>query len=110
MHKALQPHASTRIGFASTQGDTEAHDFKVQLIRIFSQAGWEVQDLQTFMFFGARSGLVVTIPFKAAEGGIPQIVASALALTGQHVEGNRGDMANECGVYVQVWHAPANGG
>lgn len=110
MLKALQPHANTRVGFASTQGDTEAHDFKVQLIRIFSQAGWDVQDLQTFMFFGARRGLVVTIPFKAAESGIPQVVASALALTGQHVEGNRGDMANECGVYVQVWHAPESGG
>ena len=109
MLKALQPNAGKRIGFASTQGDTEAHDFKVQLIRIFTQAGWVVQDQQTFMFFGSCRGLVITIPFNDTENGILPVVASALALTRQPVSWNRGDMANECGVYVQVWHAPEPG-
>jgi len=110
MLQVLQPHAGTSIGFASTQGDSEAHNFKGQLIRIFTQAGWDVRDLQTFMFFGSNRGLVITIPFNVLEGGIPQIVASALSLTGQPIEGNRGDMAKECGVYIQVWHAPQSDG
>jgi hypothetical protein len=62
--------------------------------------------MATFMFFGSRRGFVVTIPFDAPESGVPQLVAEALARTGNPIVGNRGDMANECGVYVQVWHAP----
>jgi hypothetical protein len=95
-----------RIGFASTQGDAEAHDFKIQLVNLFRSAGWTVSDMQTFMFFGSAKGLVVTIPFNASEQGEPQVIAHALAQTTNPVEGNRGDMANDCGTYVQVWHAP----
>jgi hypothetical protein len=93
------------IGFASTQGDVEAHEFKLQLLAIFRQAGWSVQDLQTFMFFGSRTGLVLTIPFGAPEVGLPQVAGAALAASGQPIAGNRGDMAKGCGIYVQVWHA-----
>ena len=95
-----------RIGFASTQGDVKAHEFKQQLMEVFRSAGWQVQDMQTFMFFGERKGFMVTIPFNASEQGLPQIVAHALNQTGNPVSGNRGDMANDCGIYVQVWHAP----
>lgn len=98
--------APASVGIASTQGDAEAHKYKLQLIRLFSAAGWQVQDMQTFMFFGSRDGLVVTIPFGVPENGAPQTVASALAALGNPVSGNRGDMANECGIYIQVWHAP----
>jgi hypothetical protein len=93
------------IGFASTQGDVEAHEFKLQLMDAFRNGGWQVIDLQTFMFLGSKKGIVVTIPFKASEAGLPQVASSALAMTGQPISGNRGDMANDCGIYVQVWHA-----
>ena len=106
MLELLRRHSPGRVGFASSQGDNEAHDFKLQLIDVFREAGWDVCDLQTFMFFGHRTGLMLTIPFAAPEAGIPQLVGSALALTGQPIVGNRGDMANECQIYVQVWHAP----
>lgn len=95
----------SRIGFASTAGNLEAHQFKAQLMDVFQEAGWRVMDLKTFMFFGAQQGLVVTIPFGAPEAGIPQVVAHALTATGNPVSSNRGDMANSCGVYVQVWHS-----
>ena len=95
-----------RIGFASTQGDVEAHEFKQQIMEVFRSADWEVQDMQIFMFFAEAKGFVVTIPFNASEQGLPQIVTHALSQTGNPVSGNRGDMANECGIYVQVWHAP----
>lgn len=106
MKDVLQGHPPGRIGFASTQGDLEAHEYKNQLLHVFRSAGWTTSDLQTFMFFGAKKGLVVTIPFKGSESGKPQVVARALAETGSPIEGNRGDMANDCGIYVQVWHAP----
>ena len=102
----LAKHPPGRIGFASTQGDVEAHEYKNALMKLFKSAGWITSDMQTFMFFGARKGLVVTIPFKASEAGEPQVIAHALAQTGNPVEGNRGDMANDCGIYVQVWHTP----
>jgi hypothetical protein len=101
----LAGHPPGRIGFASTQGDVEAHEHKNDLIRLFNSAGWTTSDMQTFMFFGSRKGIVVTIPFNASEGGEPQVIANALALTGNPIEGTRGDMANSCGTYVQVWHA-----
>lgn len=103
---ALAGSKPNQIGFASTQGDVEAHEFKQQLIEVFKSAGWQVQDMQTFMFFGEKKGLVITIPFKASEQGMPQIVANALSKTGNPISGNRGDMANDCGIYVQVWHTP----
>lgn len=93
------------VGFASTQGDLEAHQFKSQLMELFTEAGWDVADLSTFMFFGAHLGLTVTIPFKADTRGAPSLVAEALGLTGDLVRTNRGDMANDCGIYVQVWSA-----
>lgn len=96
----------SRIGFASTQGDVEAHEFKEQLMQVFREAAWQVDDMQTFMFFGTVKGLVLTIPFAASEAGLPQVVVHALAQTGSPVVWNRDDMANECGLYVQVWHAP----
>ena len=62
--------------------------------------------MQTFMFFGSKRGLVITIPNNASELGMPQVVATALGFLGEPVSGNRGDMANDCQHYVQVWHAP----
>jgi hypothetical protein len=106
MLELLSPVEAGRIGLASIQGDLEAHEFKDQLITIFREAGWQTEDMHTFMFFGARKGIVVTISFSAPEDGQPQLVAQALALTGNPVMGNRGDMANTCGICVQVWHAP----
>lgn len=94
------------IGFASTHGDVEAHEYKEQLIALFQEAGWDTRNLHTFMFSGVTKGLVVTIPFKALESGTPQIVIRTLQLTGSPIAANRGDMANECQHYVQVWHAP----
>lgn len=104
--RVLQAYPSGRIAFASTQGDMEADSFKRQLMTLFAEGGWEVLDRQTFMFFGARRGVVVTIPLGSSEQGAPQIVAQVIALTGSPVAANRGDMANETGFYIQVWHAP----
>ena len=101
----LQSEHRGKVGFASTQGDVEAHSFKAKLMQVFQEARWDVIDMHTFMFFGEKSGLVVTIPFKASENGAPQVVAHALAQTGEDIQGNRGDMANDCRIYVQVWHA-----
>jgi hypothetical protein len=95
-----------RVGVASTQGDMEAHQFKLALMDVFREAGWTVTDMQTFMFFGERKGLVVTIPFGGTESGRPELLRQALDLTGNPVSGNHGDMANDCEIYVQVWHAP----
>jgi len=106
MLEILNKFSDQKIGFASTQGDREAAKYKNLLMSIFNEGGWNVIDMHTFMFFGDKEGLVVTIPFKAPETGIPQVVASILSLTGNTVSGNRGDMANECEVYVQVWHNP----
>lgn len=105
MIQILRVHRGSRIGFASTQGDTEADNFKRQLMETFGAAGWEIIDCATFMFFGTRHGLVVTIPFSAPEAGLPQVVMRALSLTGEPLAGNRGDMANDVGLYVQVWSA-----
>lgn len=102
----LKKYSGQKIGFASTQGDMEAADFKNILINVFREGGWNVVDRQTFMFFGEQKGCVVTIPFKSSENGIPQVVAQILSLTGNPVSGNRGDMANDCEIYVQVWHNP----
>jgi hypothetical protein len=102
----LRAYPTGTIGFASTQGDIEAHGYKEQLISLFRESGWDARDMQTFMFFGVKRGTVVTIPFKASESGAPQIIAQALHLLGGPVAGNRGDMANECKHYIEVWHAP----
>jgi hypothetical protein len=104
MLAVLKPSAPSCAAFASTQGDVEADEFKRLLMGVFRDAGWEVRDMETFMFFGSNRGMIVTIPFGASEHGVPQIVA--LALTGSPVKGGRGDMVNSCGVYVQVWNAP----
>jgi hypothetical protein len=106
MLDVLQRIESSRIGFASTQGDMEAHEFKEQLMDVFRTAGWEIKDMHTFMFFGARKGIILTIPIGSSEASLPQTVAHALAQTGTPVACNHGDMANACGLYVQVWHAP----
>ena len=106
MIEVLKPTGPACVGLASTQGDFEAHEFKLQLIGVFRDAGRDVRDMETFMFFSARKRLVVTIPSDTPESGVPQIVARAPALTGNPVVGNRGDMAKDCGVYVQVWGAP----
>jgi hypothetical protein len=106
MLSVLAQAAPSKIGFASTHGDREAHEFKLQLMSVFRLANWEIFDMQTFMFFGVQLGLVLTIPFAASEDGLPQIVAHALAQTGNPVSGNRGDIANNCGICVQVWSSP----
>jgi hypothetical protein len=94
------------IAFAHTQGNLEAQEFKGHLAAVIRAAGWQVDEGGSFVFFGDRKGLVVTIPFAASESGLPQVVAHALAQTGNAVSGNRGDMANAHGLYVEVWHAP----
>jgi len=106
MLAVLKPTVPSCAAFASTQGDAEAYEFKGLLIDVFREAGWDVRDMETFMFFGSKKGLVITIPFGSPETGTPQIVAQALAHTGDPISGNRGDMAKGCGVYVQVWQAP----
>jgi len=106
MVAVLKPAAPSCAAFASTQGDVEADEFKHLLIAVFRDAGWEVRDMETFMFFGSNRGMIITIPLGAQEAGVPQIVGQALALTGNPIKGNRGDMANGCGIYVQVWNAP----
>lgn len=105
MLEILQETQPLKIAFASTQGDLEADQFKQQLMSLFQTAGWQVVDAATFMFFGSRRGIVLTIPFNARQDGAAQVIARALALTGP-IAGNKGDMANETGFYVQVWHAP----
>jgi hypothetical protein len=106
MLAVLRPSAGSCAAFASTQGDAEAAGFKLLLMGVFRDAGWNVRDMGTFMFFGSHRGIVLTIPFEAPEAGLPQVLAEALALTGNPIEGNRGDMAKGCGAYVQVWNAP----
>lgn len=105
MLEVLRSTTPSCAAFASTQGDAEAYEFKGLLMSVFREAGWDVRDMETFMFFGSKKGLVVTIPFTSPETGIAQVVAQALSHTGNSISGNRGDMANGCGVYVQVWHA-----
>lgn len=106
MVRLLQPNAGTCIGFASTQGDVEASGFKTVLMEVFGDSGWKTEDRQTFMFFGEQKGLVITIAASVAEDGPVRTAWSALAKTGNPIQGNRGDMAGPCGIYVQVWHAP----
>lgn len=108
MRVRLEPHAGTSIAFASFAGDPEAAGYKRQLMQVFGSAGWEVVDQSTFMFFGDKVGIALTIPHDAQEAAAPiQAAAAALDETGQFLGGNRGDMANEAGMYVQVWPAPS---
>lgn len=103
----LAPHASTSVGFASFAGDPEAAAFKRRLMTVFSRAGWDVHDQATFMFFGDRTGVILTIPFGVDESDEAALAAmTAIDRTGQLTGGNRGDMANEHGLYVQVWPQP----
>lgn len=107
MAAILVPLAGSTIGFASFAGDPEAASYKRELMTVFSEAGWEVTDQSTFMFFDSKSGVVLTIPIGADElDARNQAAASALHVTGQLVGGNRGDIANETGRCVQVWPAP----
>jgi hypothetical protein len=107
MMERLEPLAGTSIAFASFAGDPEAAAYKRKLMQVFSEAGWIVADQSSFMFFGDKAGIVLTIPFDADEA-TPKIQAAAAAFdeTGQLLEGNRGDMADGAGMYVQVWPAP----
>lgn len=103
----LRPFQGQCIAFASTQGDLEAHEFKETLLKIFTDAGWRVSDNKTFMFFDEKRGLVITIPFGSPENdAVAQALGEALIITGNPVSGNHGDMAKDCGFYIQVWHAP----
>ncbi|MFP6870185.1 MAG: hypothetical protein VCE91_12735 [Nitrospinota bacterium] len=107
MVQYLSQNQKGTVGFASTQGDVEAHQWKEQLMSVFAEAGWKVQDCKTFMFFGEKDGFVVTIPFNTSiTTGLPQVTVQALNMTGNPISWNEGDMANEVGIYVQVWHAP----
>jgi hypothetical protein len=96
--------------FASTQGDTEAHEFKLQLMDVFTEAGWTALDRQTFMFFGERKGFMVSVPrdtSRLEDRPAALVVANALSKTGNPVQWNHLDIAEDCGAaYVQVWHAP----
>jgi hypothetical protein len=95
MLAVLRPAAPACVAFASTQGDLEAHEFKLQLMSVFREAGWEVRDKQTFMFFGARTGLVVTIPLNAPETGLPQVIMHALSQVGNPLSGSPLRIDNE---------------
>lgn len=106
MMSILSECSTGKIGFASTQGDMEAHKFKEALMSVFLSAGWSVRDMKTFQFFDVQQGLRITIPQSASEEGAPQIVWRALTLTNNPVSASKGDMANECGIFVQVWSAP----
>ena len=107
MQQLLSPYAGTTIGFASFAGDPEASTFKRQLMAVFNDAGWVVIDQSTFMFFGDKAGIVLTIPFGTDEElAHIQAAAAALSETGQLLAGNRGDMAKDAGLYVQVWPTP----
>jgi len=105
MIRILRPVGPTRIAFASTHGDLEAHDFKLQLLSVFRAAEWVAEDLETFMFFGVQRGLVMSIALSMPEVGPPQLALQALSLTGGPVTANRSDVASQAGIYVQVWHA-----
>lgn len=106
MVATLAPHADQSIGFASYTGDPEAASYKRALMHVFARAGWEVVDQNGFMFFGDKSGVLLTVGQKADEAApAVQAAARALDLTGQLLGGNRGDMANERGLCVQVWPA-----
>lgn len=106
MREHLAPYAGASIALASFAGDSEAASFKRQLINVFDRAGWTVIDQSTFTFFGDKTGIVLTIPFGADEdAATTQAAARALDETGQLLDGNRGDMANDAGLYVQIWPA-----
>jgi hypothetical protein len=95
----------TKIGFASTSGNYEAHVFKTNLMNIFHKAGWNTIDMSTFMFFGANRGIIITVPFSLNDFSHANVIASALQMTGEIVAYSRGDMANNCNYYIQVWDA-----
>lgn len=100
--ECLKSYNKSRIAFASTQGDSEASNWKKVLISVFEKAGWKVEDAATFTFFEEKVGLVVTISKDAEEEGIPQVVAEALSKTGDEVSGTRGCMADNYGIYVHI--------
>lgn len=106
MRNLLQRYAGQRVGLASFAGDVEASAFKRSLAGVLVSSGWEPVDKGEFMFFGSRTGICITIPFEANEQALwLQALTSACMEAGQPVMGNRGDMANDCFAYVQVWPA-----
>lgn len=54
MLKVLAQVGPAQIGFASTHGNLEAHEFKQQVMDVFRAAGWQVTDMHTFMFLGGE--------------------------------------------------------
>ena len=98
------------IGFASTQGDAEAHRFKLQLMELFSSAGWEVRDLHTFMLLGHVEGLKLNVSPDWSDQRLFEIVAQALLLTGNPLTYGNDSNAEGCGgFHVEVWSAVDDG-
>jgi hypothetical protein len=99
----------SKIAITATQNDAEAHQFRRMLAEIFREAGWEVNDEGWFMFFGATRGLKMVIPPDAPgpdDPGPAQTVAQAVIAGGHSLVWNRGQIAEEHGIYLQVWGAP----
>jgi hypothetical protein len=105
MLEILRPAASC-VALASTQGDMEAHEFKLLLMSVFQEAGWEVRDRYTFSFAPVKKGLALKIPVGASEKGVPQVIMRALALAGNPPQGYKSNIVEGCGALIEVWNAP----
>lgn len=110
MVRVLRQAQRGRIGFACTDGSLEAHNFKIQLMSVFREAGWEVGDAYSFSF-GVGQGLRVAVP--AEEGSTPAEVAGSGAVhealrlgSGHDPEWHRSRLWPQWPMCVQVWLAP----
>ena len=93
------------ISIASTQGDTEAFNYRGLLIDLFRRSGWEVKDARTFMFFDERVGLFLNV-FDRGEMTLPDSLSRALPLlTTSEIGWNNGIATKECPYFLQVWHS-----
>jgi len=107
MIAALRSAPPAVVGIASTQGDSEASDFKSLLANVFKEAGWTVVDAGWFMFFGDHKGLMLTVaPDAALDHPAAVALVNALGLIERPVTYNRGVRPDGCEFWIQVWRAP----
>jgi hypothetical protein len=106
MVQILRPEAETHIKFSSTQGDPEASAFKSELMSIFSEGGWTVEDRHVFMLVPESKGLKVLVGADVPEAGPARTAVLALRKTENPIGFHRSDMAGQNGILVQVWSAP----
>ena len=107
MVRLLSPGAGTHIAFSSSHGDPEASDFKSELMAVFSESGWKIDDRHVFMLVPESKGLKVIIGEDVPESGPAGMAVSALTKTGNPIGFRRGGtMARPGGIMVQVWRAP----